>query len=88
MEQQQGWFENYSNAAYVDLGFYDTEEYKTYTKQCAQWLGWDCDVLPGDPRLIVNFLEGNWSPEDFLIVEPGAMVITSHDERIIDAKGL
>lgn len=84
MEQQQGWFEKYSNAAYVDLGFYDTRKYKVYTRQCAQWLGWNCDVLSGDPRLIVAFLEGNWNPEDFLVVEPGGVVVASYDEKIVD----
>ena len=84
MSMQQGWFANYSNAAYVDLGFYDTEELKVYTKECAQWLGWNCDILPGNPQLIVDFLEGNWDTEDFLVVEPGGTVVASHDERIID----
>jgi hypothetical protein len=84
MEQQQGWFEKYSNAAYVDLGFYDTRKYKVYTRQCAQWLGWNYDVLSGDPQLIVAFLEGNWNPEDFLVVEPGGVVVASHDEKIVD----
>ena len=86
MEMQQGWFKNYSNAAYVDLGFYDTEEYKAYTKQCAQWLEWNCDILSGNPQLIINFLAGNWNPEDFLLVEPGEMVVAAHDDRIIDVK--
>jgi len=86
MEMEQGWYKKYSNAAYVDLGFYDTEKYKLYSKQCAQWLGWNCDILPGNPELIVNFLEGNWNSDDFLIVEPGEIVVASHDEKIIDVK--
>jgi len=86
MEMEQGWYKNYSNAAYVDVEFYDTEKYKAYTKQCAQWLGWNCDILSGNPQLIVNFLEGNWNAEEFLIVEPGEMVVASHDEKIIDAR--
>ncbi|MFC1713347.1 DUF1638 domain-containing protein [Candidatus Poribacteria bacterium] len=86
MEQQQGWFQNYSNAAYVDLGFYDTEEFKAYTRECAQWLDWDCDILSGDPRLITDFLEGNWNSEDFLVVEPGEVVVASHDNNVMDIK--
>ena len=86
MAMQQGWFKNYSNAAYVDLGFYDTEKYQVYTKQCAQYLEWNCDILSGNPQLIINFLEGNWNPEDFLIAEPGEMVVASHDEKIIDVR--
>lgn len=86
MEMEQGWFKKYSRAAYVDLEFYDTEKYKVYTRQCARWLGWNCDILSGSCQLIVNFLEGNWIPEDFLLVNPGEMVIASHDEKIMDVR--
>lgn len=87
MELEQGWFKNYTNAAYVDLGFYDTEKYKSYTKECAEWLDWKYDVPPSDPRLVVNLLEGNWDSEDFLVVEPGETVVASHDNGIITTRG-
>ena len=66
MEMEQAWFKNYSNAAYVDLvGSPDTESYKAYTQKCAQWLGWKYDEISGDPKLIENFLAGNWDAEGF-----------------------
>ena len=86
MKMEQGWINKYSNAAYVDLGFYDTENHKRFTRECANWLGWKCDILDGDPGLIINFLEGNWNTEEFLIVEPDETVQASHDERIIIAR--
>ena len=85
MQMEQGWFERYSNAAYVDLGFGNVEKYKQFTQGCADWLGWNYDELSGDPHLLVRFLEGDWNVEDLLIVEPGHMVVATHDERIIDA---
>ena len=86
MEVEHGWQKRYSNAAYVDMGFYDTVEYKAYTKECADWLGWECDFMQGSPRLIINFLKGKWDSEDFLVVEPGETVVASHDERVIEVK--
>ncbi len=86
MEQEQGWFEKYSNAAYVDLGVGDADHYKTFTKSSAEWLGWDNDVLAGDPQLIRSFLDGHWDPEEFLVVEPGQTIVPSHDELIIRAE--
>jgi hypothetical protein len=86
MKMEQGWLGRYSNAAYVDLGFYNTERHKAYTQQCACWLGWDCDILSGNPQLIVSFLEGKWNPEEFLVVGPGETVMASHDEKIIDVR--
>jgi len=84
MKMEQGWIQKYMTAAYVDLGFCDTERPKAYTRQCAEWLGWKYDFLAGDPQLIVNWLEGNWDPDQFLIVEPGEMVVASHDKEIIE----
>ncbi len=86
MDMEQGWMKNYSNATYVDLGFGDTSTYKEYTRECAEWLGWNYDELSGDPRLITDFLEGNWNPKDFLIVEPGETIAASYDEGIIKTK--
>ena len=86
MQIEQRWIHDYSNAAYVDLGFYNTQQYKAFTKNCAQELSWNYDELAGDPQLIQNFLDGNWSADDFLIVPPGEKIIASHDERIITAQ--
>ena len=86
MEAEQGWFKEYSNAAYVDLGFGANEHYKQYTRDCARWLGWNYDELQGDPRLLQRFVAGEWNKEDFLIVEPGQRIVPSHDERIIKAE--
>jgi hypothetical protein len=86
MEMEQGWFKEYSNAAYVDLGFGDNSKLKEYTRECAQWLGWEYDELSGDPRLITDFLNGNWNTDDFLVLEPGETVAVTHDERVIDKK--
>ncbi|HEX9971122.1 MAG TPA: DUF1638 domain-containing protein, partial [bacterium] len=86
MQIEQRWIHDYSNAAYVDLGFYDTQQYKEFTQNCAQELSWHYDELAGDPELIRNFLDGNWSTNEFLIVQPGEKVVASHDEQIISVQ--
>jgi hypothetical protein len=86
MEMEQGWFKEYTTAAYVDLGFYDTKRYKDYTQECAEWLDWKCDILTGDPTLIVDWLNGNWDPDRFLIVSPGSAAVASYDERVLDTR--
>lgn len=85
MEMEQGWFKEYKNAAYVDLGFCDNEEYKAYTKECASWLLWNYDELVGDGSLIFDFINGNWDCSRFLVVEPGQVVEPSNDQDIIKA---
>jgi hypothetical protein len=86
IKAEEEWINTYRRAVYVDLGFFDTEKYRAYTKECAQWLGWKCNIIAGDPQLIINFLEGDWNTEDFLIVEPGEMVVASYDDKVIDKK--
>ena len=83
MEATEGWFTNYSNAAYVDQGFGDNEPYRAFTQECAEWLGWTCDMLAGDPRLVRDFVNGDWNDEDFLRVAPGERIVASHDDRVI-----
>jgi len=68
------------------LGFYDTEQYKDFSKKCAEELSWSYDELLGESRLIIDFLEGNWNSEDFLIVQPGERMVASHDDRILEVK--
>jgi hypothetical protein len=86
MEMEQGWFKAYSNAAYVDLGTYDTEHYKTKTREAAEWLGWRYDELKGDSTLIERFVDGQWDDADFLVVRPGQTIEPSHDDRILIAR--
>jgi hypothetical protein len=86
MEMEQGWFKEYSNAAYVDLGFGDHAARKQYTRQCADWLHWNYDELRGDPRLLQDLLAGAWNDADFLVVEPGQRIAASFDDRVIRAE--
>jgi hypothetical protein len=86
MEMEQGWLKKYSNAAFVDQGFPNTAAYREYTGRSARWLGWNCDILEGNPRLLIDFLDGNWSDANYLVVEPGETVAASHDERVIMKK--
>jgi hypothetical protein len=79
------WTKNYSNAAYVDLGVGCRDSCVAFTRECAGYFGWTCDVLEGDPRLLVMLLSGDWSEEDFLVVPPGAVIVVTHDGRLVDA---
>lgn len=85
MEMEQGWFHEYNNAAYIDMGITDGSSYKKFTRECAEWLKWHYDELRGDPQLIKDWLEGNWTDDRFLIVKPGQTVAASYDDTIIQA---
>lgn len=86
MEMEQGWMKEYSNAAYIDLGFSDTLRFREYTRECAQWLGWKTDELQGDSGMIRAFVGGEWDADRFLIVQPGQTIVASHDAAVIKAE--
>ncbi len=83
LEVMHGWIEEYDRAAYVDLGFLDSTRYKEYTRQLAAARGWEYVEFRGDPRLVIDLLDGNWDRERFLVVEAGEAVRASHDEFIL-----
>lgn len=83
MEMEQGWFKEYSNAAYVDLDIGDGAAGREYTKECADWLGWKYDQMQGDRHLMQDLLDGKWDKKEFLVVEPSQKIVASHDEGVV-----
>lgn len=85
MQAEQQWFHTYTRATYVHLTVGATDKDRGFTQQCARWLGWSYDELPGDPGLIRALLSGDWDDERFLVLEPGQTIRMTLDERIIES---
>jgi hypothetical protein len=83
MEMEQGWFREYSTAAYIDLGVGNSAGYEAFTRKCAAWLKWTFTRLDGDPGLVEGLVGGTWDADAFLVVEPGHEIRATHDERIM-----
>ena len=83
MEMGQDWFRSHTAAAYVNLGVGNTCQYKEYTRQCVDYLGWRFEGLQGDVGLIERMLNGYWRSDDFLIIEPGYMTEATNREDIM-----
>jgi hypothetical protein len=84
METEQQWFSSYGRATYVHLTIGATDDDRRYTRDCADWLGWAYDEQIGDPALLRALLSGEWSDDDFLVIEPGCTFRLTADERIIE----
>jgi len=74
MEVEQKWIKEYDWATYIDWGFVDSDEYKNYTKRCAEFLRWNYDELKGSPVLMQKLVDGDWHNSDFLVVKPGQKI--------------
>jgi len=83
MEVMGAWREHYNRAAYIDMGFAESPEVESQTREEAQRRGWTFDRLAGDLVLIRRLLDGDWA-EDFLVLPPGAEIQMSYDAQVVD----
>jgi hypothetical protein len=74
MQVEQSWIREYRWAVYVDWGLAGSDGGRTYTRECARYLGWNYDELKGDSGLMQRFVDGLWSEREFLIVPPGRRI--------------
>jgi hypothetical protein len=74
METEQNWMREYSWATFVDWGLPASEECRSYTKGCADYLGWSYDEISGDSSLIQRMVDGQWDQGEFLVVPPGKKI--------------
>ncbi len=86
MDMEQNWLKEYNMCAFVDWPGLNNANHMAFTKECAEYLNWNFDVLQGETGLMENFLNGNWNPEDFLVLEPGQTVAHSFDDTILTAE--
>ncbi|MGA2172798.1 MAG: DUF1638 domain-containing protein [Sedimentisphaerales bacterium] len=81
VETEQSWMKEYKWATYIDWGFANAGQEKQFTKKAAEYLGWKYDEVKGDSGLMQRLVDGKWSEEEFLIVQPGQKIT----ENLTDA---
>jgi hypothetical protein len=86
MKFENSWIENYSRAAFINLGFVDVENYRKRVREIAAEKGWKYEELPGDMRLIKKLIDGEWDAGEFLIAQPGKEIVPSYDNNVIKCR--
>ena len=84
MEMEQGWFKSYERAFFIDweeLG--NSEYYRSYTKNCAEYLKWKYQEEKGSAILMEKILSGIFNEDEVLVVNPGVSIAASFDEAIV-----
>ena len=74
MEVEQKWIKEYNWATYINWGLADSDEYKNYTKRCAEFLHWNYDELKGSSVLMQKLVDGDWHNSGFLVIKPGQKI--------------
>ena len=74
MEVEQDWIRQYNWATFIDWDLVNADEYRDYTKRCAEYLGWNYDELKGNPTLMQKLVDGSWDENEFLVIKPGQKI--------------
>lgn len=83
MEVMGQWAESYSHGVLIDFEFTKQLHLHEQVEAICENRGWRFEQIEGDLHLLKRWLNGEWDPENFLVVPPGQKVVPSYDSRII-----
>jgi hypothetical protein len=83
LEFMDSWTQHYTRGIFVDFDFSTHLPHKRQAREICRQHGWEYQEVKGDLTLVQNWLDGHWSPEDFLVVNPGEQIRPSHDRQIL-----
>lgn len=77
------WKANYRRAVYLEWAdFAGKAADREVVKNHADENGWEFSSMDVNLRLLKGLLQGEWPPEEFLVVEPGQVLTASNTEAI------
>jgi hypothetical protein len=83
MDVMGEWAANYNRGTLIDYSFTNNLHLDQQVKEICGERGWEYTETKGDLALFERLLDGNWSRDEVLIVEPGYRIVPVHDARII-----
>jgi hypothetical protein len=82
-EQLGNYTRNYSQLTFIEMGVEPDDRFERTTREDAAARGWRFEKVPGDMRLFLRLVSGDWDEADFLVVPPGCRVVARHDDNIM-----
>lgn len=86
MEEMRRWSNHYTRAAFIDTGIGSDDANETFEKVAkdkAEKEGWVFERMEGNQRLLKMLIDGDWSPDEFLVVPPGHAIRQSYRDDLI-----
>ncbi len=75
--------DNYDRLAYIDTKVGNADQYKTDTEREAAERNWKYELIDGNTDLLLKMFNGDWSDEEFLVIQPGQSMEPSHDAGVV-----
>lgn len=85
VEAMNEWLGHYTHGILIDYDFTRVLNLRAQVQDICRQRGWSFEELAGDLTLLRRWLHGNWTPDDFLEVPPGARIEPSHDDYVVRA---
>ena len=76
---------NYGQFTYIEMGIEPDARFEEEARRRAAERGWKFEKIPGDLSLLQRMLDGPWSNQDFLILQPGQTATVRYDNDVIAA---
>jgi hypothetical protein len=83
METLEGGLNHYDKLTYIDTGIGEFDSYKRDEKSVAEERSWSFDEYQGESRLLLAMVNGDWNRDEFLVLQPGEVIMPTHDDTII-----
>lgn len=85
LEIDKEMLKNYHYVTYITWPGMENASGIEQVKQIAAEAGMELLYYEGSNRLMLDFVNGNWNEEDFLVLQPGEELQPSFDEKVIKA---
>lgn len=82
-DQLCNYVRNYGQFTYIEMGLEGEERFVESVRAEAAARGWKFDKVRGDISMLQRLVDGNWSEEEFLVVQPHHRVISTYEDGII-----
>ncbi|MGA4577743.1 DUF1638 domain-containing protein [Limisphaera sp. VF-2] len=86
MEVLREWTAHYTHGVLIEFDFTRSLGLAAQVRAICARQGWQFEEWEGDLGLLHRWLEGDWRPEEFLMVPPGHRIVATFDEDIVRAE--
>ena len=66
--------QHYTRLAFIDMGYEDQDDYRSYAQRVADELGLRYEEIMGTPALLERICKGPWDEDEFIVVPPGRAI--------------